>query len=108
MYIESLIGTLIGNVLETSDDVLYVYLTAWTRENHTLNNQYLIKHSNTSRISICYQHNGPTSASCLLTSSMSWQEVMRWNVGPCSDDKSSFVLDVQDPIKSDVYKCKPL
>ena len=101
-----LLGTVIGDL--TDDDVLYVYLTAWTRDNHTMTNQYLIKHTNTSRVAVCIQHTRPASASCLSTNSMSWQEVMRWNNGPCPDVDVLLVLNIQNPVKPDVYKCKQL
>ena len=101
-------GFTVDSLLAGSDNLLNTYLTAWTRDNNTLNNEYIMNYTHRARVYICYKDDGSMPPLCLSTKSMPWQDRMNWNSRFCPAEEHWLVLDARKPIKTDINKLKQL
>ena len=92
------------------DSSLQTYFNAWTKNNQTLSNEYILKYIafNSSRVAVFYGYNN-SARICMTTRGMPWQDLQRWTLQNCPvDDTDILVLDVQTPvvITMDTYPYK--
>ena len=102
------ISSTVDSLVDGSDNLLNTYLTAWTRDNNTLNNEYIMNYTHRARVYICYKDDGSMPPLCLSTKSMPWQDQMNWNSRFCPAEEPWLVLDARKPIKTNINKLKQL
>ena len=95
------------NGTSVSED-LFTYLNAWTKTNDSLTNDYLLKYAINPRISIFYEYINPTTAKCLTTQGMPWQDLQMWKVGNCSIKELPMLIDYHEPIRKNYTLCETL
>ena len=72
------------------EGVLYTYLTAWSRNNQSLTNAYILHHFNKTKISIMYRRSKETL--CFTTKGMSWQNLIEWTTQECTNAAGQLML----------------
>ena len=86
---------------------LFTYLNAWTKSNDSLTTDYLLKYAINPRISVFYQYIN-TTAYCLTTQGMPWQDLQKWRIDNCSMKELPMFLDYRSPIVTDEAFCETL
>ena len=95
---------------QLADSSLQTYFNAWTKNNQTLSNEYILKFKadNSSRVAVFYGYSDSTRI-CNTTRGMPWQDLQRWTLQNCPvNDTDILALDVQKPtvITMDTYPYK--
>ena len=72
------------------EDILYTYLSAWTKRNQSLTNANVLHHFNNTLISIMYSKAKETL--CLTTKGMPWQDLLKWKSQECTNDADDLML----------------
>ena len=83
-------------------DGLLTYLNTWTRSNHSLSAEFLLKYVKHPRILVWYAYT-TTRAICLATTSMPWQNMQRWSLTNCTVKEEPLLLDYRDPVANGPY-----
>ena len=95
------------NGTSVSDD-LFTYLNAWTKSNDSLTNEYLLKYAINPRISVFYEYINTTTANCLTTQGLPWQDLQDWKVVKCSMKELPILIDYQKPMRKEYTFCGTL
>ena len=92
-YIFHILVFVNGTVIR--EDILYAYLTAWTRGNQSLTNAYILRHFNNTKISIMCRR--AKEIFCLNTKGMQWHDLVDWTSQECTYESDQLMLIQQSP-----------